>query len=150
MHTAQEALPLDIPRDRAGSFEPQLVKKRQRRLEGFDDKVLALYAHGLTTLDIQGYMEDLYGVEISPTLISNMTDAVLEKVRTWQSRPLDAIYPILYFDCLFVQSRQEGQVKTKAVYVALGVTFWPKRMNNCKPAPPPLGIGVKTIEFRKV
>jgi putative transposase len=115
--------PLEIPRDRQGSFEPQLVNKRQRRLEGFDDKVLALYARGLTTREIQGHLEDLYGVEISPTLISTITDAVFEEVRTWQSRPLEAVYPILYFDCLFVKSRQEGMVKTKAVYVALGVTL---------------------------
>jgi putative transposase len=123
VQTAQGTVPLDIPRDRQGSFEPQLVKKRQRRLEGFDDKVLALYARGLTTREIQGHLEELYGVDISPTLISNITDAVLEEVRTWQSRPLEAIYPILYFDCLFVKSRQEGLVKTKAVYVALGVNL---------------------------
>jgi putative transposase len=100
-----------------------LVPKRHRRLEGFDEKVLALYARGLTTRDIQGHLEELYGVEVSPTLISTITDAVLEDVRTWQSRPLDAVYPILYFDCLFVKSRQEGVVKSKAVYVALGVNL---------------------------
>lgn len=115
VQTAQGTVPLDIPRDRQGSFEPQLVNKRQRRLEGFDDKVLALYARGLTTREIQGHLEELYGVDISPTLISNITDAVLEEVRTWQSRPLEAIYPILYFDGLFVKSRQEGLVNTKAV-----------------------------------
>jgi len=123
VHTDQGPLPLNIPRDRQGSFEPQLVTKRQRRLEGLDDKVLALYARGLTTREIQGHLEELYGVEISPTRISNITDAVLEDVRTWQSRPLEAVYPILYFDCLFVKSRQEGMVQTKAVYVALGVTL---------------------------
>jgi putative transposase len=123
VQTDQGNLPLDIPRDRNGSFAPTLVKKRQRRLEGFDDKVMALYARGLTTREIQGHLEELYGVEISPTLISNITDAVLEDVRIWQSRPLDAVYPLLYFDCLFVKSRQEGVVKTKAVYVALGVTL---------------------------
>ena len=123
VHTDQGPLPLEIPRDRQGSFEPQLVNKRQRRLEGFDDKVLALYARGLTTRDIQSHLEELYGVDISPTLISTITDAVFEEVRTWQSRPLEAVYPILYCDCLFVKSRQEGVVKTKALYVALGVTL---------------------------
>src|ERR671932_769962 len=113
---------IEVPRDRDGSFEPQLVKKRQRRLEGFDDKVLALYARGLSTREIQDHLEELYGVEVSPTLISNVTDAVLDEVRTWQSRPLASVYPILYFDALFVTSRQEGPVQTKAVYVALGIT----------------------------
>ncbi len=117
--------PIDVavPRDRAGTFEPTVVKKRQRRLEGFDDKVLALYAHGLTTREMQGHLEEFYGTEVSPTLISTMTDAVLEDVRLWQSRPLETVYPILYFDCLFVKSRHDGAVKTKAVYVALGVTL---------------------------
>jgi putative transposase len=111
-----------MPRDRDGSFEPQLVPKRQRRLEGFDDKVLALYARGLSTREIQAHLEELYGVEVSPTLISNVTDAVLDEVRTWQARPLASVYPILYFDALFVKSRQEGPVQTKAVYIALGIT----------------------------
>lgn len=119
--TAQFAI--DVPRDRDGSFEPQLIRKRQRRLDGFDDKVLALYARGLSTREIQDHLEDLYGVEVSPTLISNVTDAVLDEVRTWQARPLASVYPILYFDALFVKSRQEGPVQTKAVYVALGITM---------------------------
>ena len=114
---------IEVPRDRSGSFEPQLVKKRQRRLEGFDDKVIALYARGLSTRDIQGQLEELYGVEVSPTLISNVTNAVMEDVRAWQSRPLSAVYPILYFDALFVKSRQEGPVKNKAVYLALGINL---------------------------
>lgn len=117
------AIPIEIPRDRDSSFEPQLVKKRQRRLEGFDDKVLSLYARGLSTRDIQGQLEELYGVEVSPTLISNVTDAVMEEVRAWQSRPLSAVYPILYFDALFVKTRQEGPVMTKAVYLALGINL---------------------------
>src|SRR5919206_387716 len=115
-------LDLAVPRDRHGSFTPQLVAKRQRRLEGFDAKVLSLYARGLSTREIQGHLEELYGTEVSPTLISTITDAVLDEVRTWQSRPLAAVYPILYFDALFVKSRQEGPVQTKAVYVALGIT----------------------------
>ena len=123
VQTDQGEFPLELPRDRQGSFDPQLGKKRQRRLEGFDEKVLALYARGLTTREIQGHLEELYSVAVSPTLISNITDAVLEDVRAWQSRPVETVYPILYFDCLFVKSRQEGVVKTKAVYVALGVTL---------------------------
>ena len=114
---------VEVPRDRNSSFEPQLVKKRQRRLEGFDDKVLALYSRGLSTRDIQGQLEELYGAEVSPSLISNVTDAVLEDVRAWQSRPLSAVYPILYFDALFVKTRQEGPVTTKAIYLALGINL---------------------------
>ncbi len=116
-------LRLEVPRDRQGHFLPRLVPKRQRRLEGFDDKVLSLYARGLSTRDIQGHLEDLYGTEVSPTLISSITNAVLDEVRTWQARPLAAVYPILYFDALFVKSRQEGAVQTKAVSLALGVTI---------------------------
>ncbi|MDH3886579.1 MAG: IS256 family transposase, partial [Desulfobacterales bacterium] len=114
---------IDVPRDRNGTFEPQLIKKRQRRLEGFDDKVLALYSRGLSTRDIQGQIEELYGVEVSPTLISNVTNAVMDDVRAWQTRPLSCVYPILYFDALFVKSRQEGPVKNKAVYLALGINL---------------------------
>ena len=116
-------LQIEVPRDRSGTFEPQLVKKRQRRLAGFDDKVIALYARGLSTRQIQGQLEELYGVEVSPTLISNVTNAVMEDVRAWQSRPLSAVYPILYFDALFVKSRQEGPVSNKAVYLALGINL---------------------------
>jgi putative transposase len=114
---------IEVPRDRDSSFDPKLVKKRQRRLEGFDDKVLALYARGLSTRDIQGQLEELYGVDVSPALISNVTDAVMDDVRAWQSRPLSAVYPILYFDALFVKTRQEGPVLTKAVYLALGINL---------------------------
>lgn len=112
-----------MPRDRDGSFEPQLVTKRQRRLDGFDDKVLALSARGLSTREMQAHLEELYGVEVSPTLLSNSTDAVLDEVRTWQARPLASVYPILSLDALFVKSRQEGPVQTKAVSVALGITL---------------------------
>ena len=115
------AIQIEVPRDRNGSFEPQLIKKRQRRLEGFDDKVLALYARGLSTRDIQEQFEEMYGVEVSPALISNITETVMEDVRAWQSRPLSAVYPILYFDALFVKSRQDGPVKNKAIYLALGI-----------------------------
>lgn len=114
---------IEVPRDRNGSFEPQMVKKRQRRLEGFDDKVLALYARGQSTREIQAQLQELYGAEVSPTLISNVTDAVHDEVRAWQSRPLAAVYPILYFDALYVKSREEGPVKTKAVFLALGINL---------------------------
>jgi putative transposase len=114
---------VEIPRDREGSFEPQLVKKRQRRLEGFDEKVLSLYSGGLSTREIQTQLEDLYGVEVSPTLISNVTNAVLDDVKAWRSRPLESVYPVMYFDALFVKSRQDGTVKNKAVYLALGINL---------------------------
>jgi transposase-like protein len=117
------ALEVEVPRDRNSNFEPHLVKKRQRRLEGFDDKVLALYSRGMSTRDIQGQFEELYGVEVSPTLISNVTNAVMEDVRAWRSRPLSTVYPILYFDALMVKSRQDGPVKNKAVYLALGINL---------------------------
>lgn len=114
---------LEIPRDRNGEFEPQLVKKHQRRLPGFDDKVLALYARGLTTRDIQGHLEEMYDSEVSPALISAVTDAVLEEVTTWQSRPLESVYPIVYLDALHLKMRQSGQVKNQAVYLALGINL---------------------------
>lgn len=114
-------LEIEVPRDRAGTFEPQLVKKRQRRLSGFDEKVISLYARGLTTREIQEHLRELYGTEVSPTLISAVTDAVIDDLRSWQSRPLDALYPIVYFDALFVKSRQEGTVAARAVYLALAV-----------------------------
>src|SRR6201988_5201083 len=108
-----------VPRDRAGSFEPQLVAKGQTHFTGFDDKILSLYACGMTVREIQGPLAELYDTEVSPDLISRVTDAVLEEVREWQSRPLDAVYPIVFFDALRVKIRDEGMVKNKAVYVAL-------------------------------
>lgn len=123
IQTETGPLAIEVPRDRNGDFEPQLVSKRQRRLEGFDEKVLALYARGLSTRGIQGHLEELYGVEVSPTLISNVTESVLADVKAWQSRPLASVYPILYFDALIVKSREAGPVKNKAVYLALGVNL---------------------------
>lgn len=123
VHTQNGSLEIEIPRDRNGEFEPQLVKKHQRRLEGFDEQVIALYARGLSTRDIQSHLEELYGTEVSPTLISNVTAAVLEDVRAWQGRALESVYPIVYFDALFVKSREDGPVKNKAVYLALGVNM---------------------------
>ena len=112
---------IDVPRDRNGTFEPQIVKKHQTRFDGFDEKILSMYARGMTTRDIQGHLEEIYGVEVSPTLISNVTDAVVEEVKTWQSRPLEAVYPILYLDALQVKIRDAGHVQNRAMYVAMGV-----------------------------
>jgi transposase-like protein len=113
--TGEGELDIEVPRDRNGEFEPQLVKKGQRRRPGFDDKVIALYARGLTTREIQGHLVDIYGVEVSPTLISNVTDAVLEDVRAWQGRPLDAVYPILYLVAIHLRLRSSGAVQNQAV-----------------------------------
>jgi putative transposase len=114
---------IEVPRDRTGSFEPQLVAKGQTRWHGFDDKILSLYARGLTTREIQGHLEEMYQVEVSPALISTVTDAVLDEVKAWQSRPLDAVYAIVYLDALVVKMRSEGRVENRAVYVAIGVTL---------------------------
>jgi putative transposase len=117
--TEDGEIEITVPRDRAGSFEPQLIAKGQTRFDGFDDKILSLYARGMTVREIQGHLAEVYGAEVSPDLISRVTDAVLEEVREWQSRPLDAVYPIVFFDALRVKIRDEGLVKNKAVYVAL-------------------------------
>lgn len=114
-------LPIDIPRDRDGSFEPQIVPKHQTRWTGFDDKILSLYARGMTVREIQAHLEEMYGAEVSPTLISTVTDAVIDEAKAWQSCPLDALYPIVYLDCIHVKSRDAGAVKVKAVYLALGI-----------------------------
>jgi putative transposase len=115
-------LPIDVPRDRHGSFEPQLIPKHQTRWTGFDDKILSLYARGMTVREIQAHLEEMYGTEVSPSLISSVTDAVVDEAKTWQSRPLDPVYPIVYLDCIHVKVR-EGAVRVKAVYLALGVTL---------------------------
>jgi putative transposase len=112
---------IEVPRDRQGTFEPQLVKKGQTRMVGFDEKILALYARGMTTRDIQAQLQELYGVEVSPTLISNVTEAVMEEVRQWQNRPLEPVYPIVYVDCLVVKVRENQRVINKSVYLVLGV-----------------------------
>jgi putative transposase len=112
-----------VPRDRAGTFEPQLVARYQRRLDGFDEKVLALYGRGMTVRDIQAHLRELYGTEVAPELISRVTDAVLEEARAWQARPLEATYAIVYVDALFVSIRDNGKVTKKAVYIALGTTL---------------------------
>ena len=115
-------LPIEIPRDRHGTFEPQLIPKHQTRWTGFDDKILSLYARGMTVREIQSHLEELYGTEVSPTLISSITDAVIEEVKAWQSRPLDALYPIVYLDCIHVKVR-DGSVRVKAVYLAIGINM---------------------------
>jgi len=116
-------LEISVPRDRRGDLEPQLVRKHQRRLPGFDHKVIAPYARGMTTREVQRHLHELYGVEVSPALISNVTDAVLEEVEAWQGRPLEAVYPIVYLDAIHLKMRSEGQVQNQAVYLALGITL---------------------------
>ena len=115
------ALRIDVPREREGSFEPQLIGKHERRLTGFDDKIIAMYARGMTVREIQGFMAEMYAVDVSPDLISSVTDAVLSEVATWQTRPLEAMYPVVFFDALRVKIRQDGVVRNKAVYLALGM-----------------------------
>jgi putative transposase len=123
VHTESGSVDIEVPRDRTGTFDPQLVRKRQRRLEGFDDKVLSLYARGMTTRQIQGHLKELYGTEVSPALISTVTDSVLSDVQAWQERPLDSVYPIVYLDALHLKMRTDGIVQTRAVYLALGVNL---------------------------
>ena len=149
--TEDGEIDIAVPRDRAGSFEPLLIAKGQTRFDGFDDKILSLYARGMTVREIQGHLSELYGAEVSPDLISRVTDAVLDEVREWQTRPLDPVYPVVFFDALRVKIRDEGMVKNKAVYVALalnpdgekevlglwieqteGAKFWLKVINDLK------------------
>jgi putative transposase len=112
---------LEIPRDRQGSFDPQLIAKYQRRFPGFDEKIVSLYARGLSTREIAGHVLELYGLEVSPDLVSAVTDAVLDEIATWQARPLEPVYPLIFFDALRVKIRDEGLVRNKAVHIALGV-----------------------------
>jgi putative transposase len=112
---------VETPRDRNSSFEPQILKKHQTRWDGFDDKILSMYSRGMTTREIQGHLQEMYGVEVSPTLISEVTDAVMEEVKGWQNRPLEPLYAIVYLDALYVKMRHEGRVENRAVYVAIGV-----------------------------
>jgi putative transposase len=114
-------LPISVPRDRLSSFDPQLIAKYRRRLPGFDDKLVSMYARGMTVREIQGHLADLYGLEVSPDLISAVTDAILDEIAEWQNRPLEPLYPLVFFDALRVKIRDEGTVRNKAVYVALGV-----------------------------
>jgi len=149
--TENGALDIEVPRDRAGTFEPQLVPKGERRLNGFDERIIALYARGMTVREIQAFVAEQYGVEVSPDLISTVTDGVLEEVKEWQTRPLERLYPVVIFDALRVKIRDEGVVRNKAVYLVLamgrdghkdvlglwieqteGAKFWLRVMNELK------------------
>jgi putative transposase len=123
LHTGHGSVRIEQPRDRKGSFEPQIVPKHQRRFEGFDDKIIAMYGRGMSVRDIQAHLRELYGVEVGHDLISRVTDAVLEDVREWQARPLEDVYPILFLDALIVKVRDGGAVRNKACYVAIGVNL---------------------------
>jgi len=121
--TDTSSVEVSVPRDRHGSFEPQLAEKGRSRLPGFDEKVISLYARGMTQREIRGHLEELYGISVSTDLISRVTDAVIDEVKAWQTRPLDPIYPVIFFDALFVKIRDEGTVRNKAVYLAIGITL---------------------------
>src|ERR687886_899193 len=119
--TGTGKLDLQVPRDRLSTFDPQLIAEYQRRFPGFDDKIVSMYARGMSTREIQGHLRELYGIEVSPDLISAVTDAVLEEIAAWQARPLEPVYPLVFFDALRVKVRDEGLVRNKAVHIALGV-----------------------------
>jgi putative transposase len=119
----QGALPIEVPRDRQGEFEPQFVKKHQTRFDGFDDKISSLYARGMTPGEIQGHLQDSYGGEVSPELISTGTDGVLDEVRAWQARPLEKLYVILYLEALVVKVKQDGRIANRSIYLAVGVNL---------------------------
>jgi len=121
MLTGTSKVTLDIPRDRSGTFDPKLIAKYQRRFPEFDEKIISMYARGMSVREIRGHLEDLYGIDVSPDLISAVTDAVLDEVNEWQNRPLELCYAIVFFDCLRVKIRDEGFVRNKAVYIALGI-----------------------------
>jgi putative transposase len=141
VETESGPVALQIPRDRDGDFAPQLVKKGQRRLEGFDEKVISLYARGMSMREIQGHLREIYGTECSPELISEVTDAVMDEVRAWQNRPLESIYPVIYMDALRVKVRDAGHIVNKAMYLAIGVTLEGKKE--------PLGLWLAKTEGAK-
>jgi transposase-like protein len=119
--TDHGALRVEVPRDREGSFEPVLIPKHERRFTGFDDKIVAMYARGMTMREIQGFLLESYGMEVSPEFISTVTDAVMAEVGAWQARPLEPMYPVVFFDALRVKIREDAVVRNKAIYLALGV-----------------------------
>lgn len=119
--TATGRIEIDVPQDRQSSFDPQLIAKYQRRFPGFDDKIISMYARGMSTREIAGHLRELYGIDASPDLISTVTDAVLEEVAAWQGRPLDPVWPLVFFDAIRVKIRDEGMVRNKAIHIALGV-----------------------------
>ena len=135
------ALPIEVPRDRNGTFEPQIIEKHQTRFTGFDDKIISLYARGLSTREIQQHLEEIYQVEVSPALISSVTDEVIDEVKAWQNRPLEEVYPILYLDALQFKVRDGAHVRNKAIYVAIGV-----KLNGLKEV---LGLWVAHTEGAK-
>ena len=139
--TEDGSVEIDVPRDRNGIFEPQIVPKAETRLDGFDDKIISLYARGMTVREIQGHLRELYAVDVSPDLISRVTDAVLDEVREWQNRPLDAVYPVVFFDALRVKIRDESVVKSKAVYLALAL--------DCEGHKHVLGLSIEQSEGAK-
>ena len=114
---------IDVPRDRNGTFVPQIIEKNQTRFKGFDDKIISMYARGMTTREIAAHLEEIYGIDVSPDLISDVTNSVMEEVREWQNRPLDAVYPIVFLDAIRSKVRDDGHVKNKAVYLAIGVNL---------------------------
>lgn len=142
VRTARGKIQVDVPRDREGSFEPRLIRKRQTRFEGFDKEVLSLYGRGMTVRDIKAHLEELYGVEVSPDLISSATDAVHEEIQAWRSRPLQAIYPIVILDAIVLKVRDQGSVRNKSAYVALGID-----LDGYKDA---LGIWIEDTEGAKL
>ena len=121
LRTDQGDIEVEVPRDRDGSFEPQLVKKHQRHFSGFDDKILSMYARGMSTRDIQAHLQEIYGVDVSPDLVSTVTNAVVDELKAWQSRPLEPVYLVVYLDALVVKIRDKGAVDNKSVYLAVGV-----------------------------
>src|SRR3954464_9679118 len=121
IHTGHGSVRIEQPRDRSGSFEPQIIPKHQR-FAGFDDKIIAMYGRGMSVRDIQAHLAELYGVEVGHDLISRITDAVLDDVRAWQQRPLEDVYPVIFLDCLVLKIREGGSVQRRACYLALGVT----------------------------
>jgi putative transposase len=144
-------LRIDVPRDRKGAFEPQLIGKHERRFTGFDDKIISMYARGMTVREVQAHLHEMYAVDVSPELISSVTDAVMAEVTAWQSRPLEPMYPVVFFDALRVKIREDGLVRNKAIYLALailpdgtrdilglwienteGAKFWMKVFNDLK------------------
>ncbi len=149
--TGTSKIELSVPRDREGRFDPQLIAKYQRRFPDFDEKIISMYARGLSVREVRGHLEEIYGIDVSPDLISAVTDAVLDEVGEWQNRPLDPMFPLVFFDCIRVKIRDEGFVRNKAVYIALGILpdgtkeilgiwieqtegakFWLKVMNELK------------------
>lgn len=128
--TGDASLRIEVPGDRESSFEPQLIGKHERRFTGFDDKIIAMYARGMTVREIQGFLAEMYAVDVSPDLISSVTDAVMSEITAWQSRPLESMYPVVFFDALRVKIREDSMVRSKAVYLGLvccrmaAKTFW--------------------------